>query len=254
MTMEVRAEDVDGVRVLTIAREDKLNAMNRAGWEALRAAVERCRDPEVTAVVITGAGSRAFVAGADIEEMLPRAPLVALDGLPQAVVHAIADLPVVTVAALNGVALGGGFEIALACDFRVATPYARVGLPEVGLGLVPAAGGTQRLLAHVGLGMASEIILAGRTLEAHEALAVGLVSRVVAPDDLVPEALSLAREVARKGPVAVRLAKVLLAEAAGGRAGAELERVAYALSFFTDDRAEGMRAFLEGRRPDFNGS
>jgi len=245
---------VDGIAVLTITREDKLNALNRAGWEALRTAVQRCEQPDVRGVVITGAGTRAFVAGADIEEMLPRAPVVALDGLPQSVVQAIADLPVVTVAALNGLALGGGFEVALACDFRLATADAQVGLPEVGLGLVPGAGGTQRLLAHVGLGVAKEVILLGRILHADEALHLGLVTRIVAPEDLVPEAVSTARTVSRKGPVAVRLAKLMLAEASGGRASAELERVAYAVSFYTEDRAEGMRAFLEGRRPDFSGS
>ena len=169
-------------------------------------------------------------------------------------VQAIADLPVVTVAALNGLALGGGFEVALACDFRLATADAQVGLPEVGLGLVPGAGGTQRLLAHVGLGVAKEVILLGRILHADEALHLGLVTRLVALDDLVPEAVSTARTVSRKGPVAVRLAKLMLAEASGGRASAELERVAYAVSFYTEDRAEGMRAFLEGRRPDFSGS
>lgn len=242
-----------GLAVLTLDREHKLNAMDRDGWLALRGAVGRCAADKVRGVVITGAGSRAFVAGADIAEMLDRPPLLALDALAQAVVREISELPMLTVAALNGVALGGGFEIALACDLRVATPNLKVGFPEVGIGLVPGAGGTSRLLAHVGVGLAREMILLGRLLDASEAQDHGLVTSVVGADDLVPEAKRLVELAAAKGPVAVRLAKMLLDTASTQPMGPQLERLAYTVAFMTEDRKEGMAAFVDRRPPSFSG-
>jgi enoyl-CoA hydratase len=253
--MSVHCDLEDHVARITLDRPAKLNAMNRAGWLGLRSALVECSgDSSLRGVVITGAGERAFVAGADVDEMLPRPPLMALEGLAQQVVQEIADLPVVTVAAMNGHALGGGFEIALACDLRLATPHATMGLPELGLGIVPGAGGTNRLLQLVGLGRATEMILMGRRISADEAKDVGLVHRVVPPADLMSEARSMVEVVAGKGPVAVRLAKTLLRAASATTGTSDLERVAYTLAFCTEDRTEGMRAFAEGRPPHFSGS
>lgn len=251
---DVRIEVEEEVALLVLDREQKLNAMNRDGWLALRDAVSECAARSLRGVVITGAGANAFVAGADIAEMLPRPPLAALDALAQQVVEEITELPMLTVAALNGLALGGGFEIALACDFRVATAHAKVGFPELGLGLVPGAGGTSRLLAHVGIGLAREMILLGRLLDAAEARDLGIVSRIAPQPELVPTARAMIDAAAAKGPVAVRLAKMLLKAASAQPAGPQLERLAYTVAFLTEDRKEGMASFVERRAPSFTGT
>jgi enoyl-CoA hydratase len=244
----LRLERDGPVAVVTIDRPEKRNALSREGWLELRDALQAIgADADVGGLLLTGAGQLAFAAGADVRELVDRDPLVALDGLVQRILLELEDLPVPTVAALNGDALGGGWELALACDLRVAAPHVRVGFPEVGLGIVPGAGGTRRLLQNVGIGRAKELILSGRLLGAADALALGLVNRV-ADRDVVAEARALLDAVLAKAPTAVRLAKSVLNATARGDGGWDLERVAYTLAFHTDERRDRMRWFLE-RRP-----
>ena len=237
----------DDVVVVTVDRQERRNAMDRAAWVELRDLVHALRDDErLRGVIVTGAGDKAFVAGADVEELADRDPWVALTGAVQRTLLELEDLPVPTVAALNGDALGGGWELALACDLRVAAKHARVGLPEVGLGILPGAGGTQRLLQHVGLGRAKELVFTGRLLDADDAAALGLVNVVV--EDALGGARRLMDEVLRQAPTSVRLAKTVLNATARQEAGADLERLAYTLTFHTEDRGARMRRFLERRR------
>ena len=198
-------------------------------------------------MIITGAGDRAFASGADVAELADRDPMLALDGLVQGILLDLEALPFPTIAALNGYALGGGWELALACDLRVASSTARVGFPEVGLGIMPGAGGTLRLLRYVGVGRAKEWIMTGRILDAQEAESFGLVNRVVAPEDLLDAARSLMVELVSQPRLAVRLAKMVIDAAARGQAGPELERMAYTLTFHAPDRSERMHRFLEQR-------
>lgn len=243
----LRVERANGVALVTIDRPERRNAMSRAAWlELARFVLESRDDDGLRGVVMTGAGDRAFVAGADVEELVDRDPIVALAGTVQRTLRELEDLPIPTVAALNGDALGGGWELALACDLRVAAPHARVGFPEVGLGIMPGAGGTQRLLQHVGLGRAKDLILSGRLLDAEEAMAIGLVSAVAS--DAVGEARRLLGEILEQAPLSVRLAKTVLNATARRDAGADLERLAYTLTFHSEDRGARMRRFLE-RRP-----
>ena len=154
-TGAVLQETTEGIVVLTINLPDRRNALSRSNWLELRGVLVDLRDdPETRGLIITGAGDRAFAAGADVAELVDRPPLVALEGLVQGILLQLEDLPFPTIAALNGHALGGGWELALACDLRVAVPQAKVGFPEAGLGIIPGAGGTLRLLQHVGVGHA----------------------------------------------------------------------------------------------------
>jgi enoyl-CoA hydratase len=246
----VRSETVGGIAIVTIDRPERRNALSRNAWQELRAAIASAReDPEAIGLIVTGAGDRSFAAGADIEELADRPASVALDGLVQGVLLELESLPIPTVAAINGHALGGGWELALACDLRVAVSSAKVGFPEVGLGIIPGAGGTLRLLQHVGVGLTKEWILTGRLLDASEASAHGLVNRVVEPGRALEEASKLMDELAAQPRTAVRLAKLLIDAAARGEAGPVTERLAYTLTFHEPDRAERMHAFLERRAP-----
>ena len=197
---------------------------------------------------MTGAGERAFAAGADVAELVDRPPAMALDGVVRGILNELEDLPIPTVAALNGHALGGGWELALACDVRVAVPGAKVGFPEVGLGIMPGAGGIGRLLQHVGVGLAKEWILTGRLLSADEASSYGLINAVVDPADLLPEARRLMGAMADQPSLAFRLAKSTINTGARGGPVAEVERLAYALTFHGPERGERMRRFLDGDR------
>jgi enoyl-CoA hydratase len=245
------------VAVLTLNRPDVLNSLDRATLEALRDAVAAlAEDDSVRAVVVTGAG-RAFAAGADIEQMSAMTPLEgeAFGRLGHATFASLEALPVPTIAAVNGFALGGGCELALACDFIYASSKARFGQPEVNLGLIPGFGGTSRLVRRVGIAWAKEIILGGENLKADEALRIGLVNRVFEPDDLLTAATAMGETIASKGPVAVALAKRVMQQGqeADLPTANALEQNAFGLVFASDDRREGMAAFLEKRDPAFEG-
>lgn len=248
----------DGVALITIDRPKRLNALNEEVLTELRAAAEQlCDDSDLRAVVITGAG-RAFVAGADIAAMseLTEEQALQFGELGHAVMDSIEALPVPTIAAVNGFALGGGLELALSCDLIYLSENARVGLPEVGLGIIPGFGGTQRLGRRVGWQQGRRLVFTGDTLKPDEALRIGLAVDVFAAEDFLDQILSVATTISEKGPVAVRRAKSVM------RQGAEtsleeanrLEVQAFAGLWDTADRSEGMAAFLEKRTPEFSGS
>ncbi len=249
--------ELDGdIVIVTVDRQEALNALNQDVLFELSVAFEQAEaDSDVRALVITGAG-RAFVAGADIaglrqlEDAFSGREL-SLQG--QDVFSTLAALPFPTVAAINGFALGGGLELALAADLRVAAPTARLGLPEVGLGLIPGYGGTQRLPRLIGQGRALDLILTGRHVQADEALQLGLVNRVA--DDALAAAVELARTAARNGPVAVGLAKEAISRGLDVTLGQglEIEADLFGLAATSQDMREGTSAFLEKRTPDFKG-
>ncbi len=244
------------VAIVTIRRPEVLNALSDALLRELAEIPELvAEDTEVRAVIFTGEG-KAFVAGADIPEIAGLSDVfVAREYslLGQDVMNAIAAMPIPTIAAINGYALGGGLELALACDLRVAAKGAKLGLPEVGLGLIPGFGGTQRLPRIVGLGRALDLILTGRHVPAEEALALGLVNRVA--DDALAEAKALAAEIASKGPIALALAKeaVFRGFDLPLPEGLEIEADLFGMVSRTADFKEGTSAFLEKRKPDFKG-
>lgn len=256
--MGVDLERDGPVATITINRPEALNAFTTAQLEALLARLHEIRGAsDVRAVIITGAGDRAFIAGADIKEMREKGPLEgkAFAELGHAICNTIEhDLPP-TIAAINGFALGGGCEIALACDIRLASGRAQLGQPELILGIIPGWGGTQRLPRLIGMGLAKELIFTGRRVGADEALRLGLVNAVYPPDELLPRARELAATIAAQGPVAIRHAKRAMDHAFGGGAGGlEQEVQLFALLFGTADQREGMDAFVDRREPQFTGS
>jgi enoyl-CoA hydratase/carnithine racemase len=207
-------------------------------------------------VVFTGAGDRAFVAGVDIGELRDYSVQTALASDIQRLFDRIEEFPKPTIAAVNGVALGGGCELAMACDIRMAAETARFGLPETALAVLPGAGGTQRLARLVGTGRAVELILTGRVVPAAEALDIGLVTSVVPPDRLMTAAREVAAQILTKGPLAVRLAKLVIRAGmdADQRTGQVIERLAQALLYAGEDKREGAEAFLAKRPPQFTGA
>jgi enoyl-CoA hydratase len=248
----------DGVGVLTVNRPKALNALDGRTVAELDQALQReAADPAVKALVVTGAGDRAFVAGADIGEMSAMSPeqARAFATAGQRALARLEALPVVTIAAVNGLALGGGSELALACDLVYASEKARFGQPEVNLGLMPGFGGTQRLARRAGAMRALEIVLTGDMVDAARAKELGLCLDVVAPDKLLEHALGKARGVASRGPLAVAAAKrALRAGADAGLAqGLAFEVEAFGALFATEDMREGTRAFLEKRAARFQG-
>jgi len=253
----VRSERRGAVALLTLDRPDVLNALDRATLESLEARLrEIAADPGVRAVVVTGEG-RAFCAGADIEAMRAMNALEAeaFSRLGHRVLGALEELAAPTLAAVNGFALGGGCELALACDFVYASERSRFGQPEVKLGLLPGFGGTSRLTRRVGPAWAKELVLSGEPLRAEEALRIGLANRLFPPEALLDEALAAAAALAARGPVAVRLAKRVIQEGqdADLRVAHALEQHAFAEVFASRDREEGMDAFLAKRDPAFEG-
>jgi enoyl-CoA hydratase len=254
----LRLERRDAVATIVLDRPRALNALDPTALRELARTVRGLRrDAALRAVVVTGAGEKAFSAGADIAAM---AAMSAAEGhaysrLGQEVFGRLEALPVPVVAAVNGVALGGGLELALACDLIVASATARLGQPEIVLGLIPGFGGTQRLVRRVGQGRARDLIYLGRQVGAEEALRIGLVDRVVASDRLADEAAALAAELAAKAPVALAEAKRVTAIApdADLTTGCRYETEAFAVTFATEDRVEGLKAFLEKRRPAWKG-
>ena len=254
--MPIDLDRSGGVATLTLNRPEALNAFNTEQLHLLRDALaEVAADPDIRVLVLTGAGERAFAAGADIREMAALSPEggLAFGRLGHAVTRAVEALPQPVVAAVNGFALGGGCELAIACDIRIASENAVFAQPEVSLGIPPGWGGSQRLPRLVGPGMAAEMILAGRRVAAAEALRIGLVNRVVPLPDLMPAAAELASTIAANGPVAVRAAKRLMALAFDGDpvVGLETECAVFGSVFGTPEQREGMGAFVEKRKPSF---
>lgn len=247
----------DRVATVTIARVEAHNALDSHDLERLRLAIRDCvTRPDVGAIIITGAGSKSFVAGGDIGDLnVDIGAGAALDLPMQPVFEAIAGSPKPTIAAVNGYALGGGFELALACDIRICADTASFGLPELGWSVLPAAGGVTRLTRLIGPGRALELILTGRRVSAAEALGAGIVTSVTTQIELLAEAHALAQRVLTKAPVAVRIARLTVALAAESSTSSALtaERLGLAALYGTSDKAEGTSAFFEKRAPNFQG-
>jgi enoyl-CoA hydratase len=247
---------IPAVALVTIEREDALNALAFDLLDELADALDALdRDPACRAIVVTGAGTRAFAAGADIKELARQTPVSLLVEDRFAVWERIAAVRTPVIAAVRGFALGGGCELAMSCDLIVAGDDAQFGQPEINLGVMPGAGGTQRLTRAIGRARAMDLVLTGRTIGGAEAAAMGLVSRVVPAEETLGAALELARIIASKAPVAVLAAKeaVRLAEELPLSAGLRHERRAFFALFASDDQGEGMSAFVEKRRPQWKG-
>ena len=247
------------VAVLTVTRPAVLNALNNRTITELEGAVRRLTaDDGVRVVILTGAGDKAFIAGADIRELAELNPVTAeaLAARGHALCHALERMGKPVIAAVNGYALGGGCELAMACTLRIAADTAKLGQPEVGLGLLPGYGGTQRLPRLVGAGRALEMTLSGDPIDAQEAWRIGLVNRVVPRAELLARTMELAQRIAVQAPVAVRCILAAVRDGLGMTLadGCAHEASLFGLAAATSDWGEGTRAFLEKRRPRFTGS
>lgn len=250
--------DVDetGIATLTVNRPEKMNALNNECWAdflSFFTAVDD--DPDIHVIIVTGAGDKAFIAGADINALVEKKPVDCIRNNGQKALTAIENCSKPVIAAVNGYAFGGGCELSIACDFRLVSENAIFALPEVGLGILPGAGGTQRLTRLIGLGRAKEIILAGKKVKADEAVQIGLASQCVPQAELMAKAKKLAAKIMANGPVGVRLAKLVVQNSlsASQDVGMLMEKLALGLLCGTSDKHEGTSAFLEKRAPQFKG-
>ena len=251
-------EKKDGIAYVTLNRPKVLNALNQRTWQDLRAAFEDARDDAtVRGVILTGAGDKAFIAGADISEI---AHITAIDAerssrYGQDVLTLIENLGKPVIAAVNGFALGGGCETAMACTIRVASEHARFGQPEVTLGIIPGGGGTQRLPRLVGKGRALQIILSGAMISAQEAYRIGLINEVVPATDLIPRAEAILKQIFANAPVAIKfsLEAVNRGLETSQAEGMALEASLFGLCAGTEDKDEGTQAFLQKRAAKFRG-
>src|SRR5438874_1789958 len=251
-------EKKGAIAYATLNRPKVLNALNQRTWENLRTALEDAQDDaQVRGVILTGAGDKAFIAGADISELAQVTAVEAekSSSYGQEVLNLIENLGKPVIAAINGFALGGGCETAMACTIRVATEHAKFGQPEVTLGLIPGGGGTQRLPRLIGKGRALQLILSGGMISAQEAYRIGLVNEVVAAGDLIPRAEAILKEIAANAPIAVKysLEAVNKGMDTSQSEGFALEASYFGLCAGTQDKKEGTSAFLEKRAPQFHG-
>lgn len=244
IALEVR----DGIAHLQLQRPEARNAINLEMVGELTRALETLgRDDQVRVLVLSGAGGKAFASGADIAELRARTHRESFHAVNATLFQQLEDFPRPSIAAIEGYALGGGLELALSCDLRVAASSAKLGLPETTLGIYPAAGGTWRLPRLVGLGRAKELVFTGRILDGTEAHALGLVETLTQPGEAVPQALALAATIAKNAPLALQVAKVSFNAAARGGEPWALERLGQGLLFDSDEKQERMTAFLEKR-------
>src|SRR5918992_2162595 len=250
-------EKRERVAIITINRPEKRNALNIKTREEGAALLEELRnDTSVGVVVFTGAGDKAFIAGADIAEFAGRTSITQRDVMmSRSLFTAIDTFPKPVIAMVNGYCLGGGCELALACDIRIASESASFGQPEINLGIIPGGGGTQRLTRLVGEGKAMELILTGDIIDAQTAHSIGLVQMVVPASDLEAKTMELANRIAEKSPVALRMAKEAVKAASRSNLDEGLRREVdlFAICFSSEDKDEGVKAFLEKRRPEFKG-
>ena len=257
MSDNVLLEVDSGIATVTVNRPEKRNAMDVPTREELREVFETvASDDDVRVIVLRGAGENSFISGADLSQT---AEFDHMDGLEYVTRHAqglynyVADVPKPTIAAIDGYAFGGGTEIALACDIRVAQEGIKMGLTEQKVGVMPAGGGTQRLADVVGVGLAKELIFKGAVIDAEEADEIRLVNHVYGEDEFEEEVYTLAEEIAEKSPIALRMAKESINRGLDLEGGLDFERMAGAFLFGTDDQKEGAEAFLEDRDPELSG-
>ena len=256
---DIKVSKGGGIATIAVDRPKVLNAIRYHTMLEIKNALEDIEgDSEIRVVVLTGAGDKAFVSGGDISIMAAGAGYVeTLTEVPkgQAICTDLENFPKPVIARINGVALGGGTELALSCDIRIAADTAIMGVPEIKLGIIPGYGGTQRLPRLVGLGKAKEMVLTGDHISAAEALRIGLVNQVVPKAELDAAVAKMAGKLAARGPVALHMAKVSMNNGtqADLRTGLDIEARCFALCFGTQDRVEGMKAFLEKRKAEFQG-
>lgn len=246
----------EGIGFITINRPELRNALNLETLVEMEKALDLYRENgEVKVVIFTGAGEKSFAAGADIGQLNKRTMIEALMPNMTSTYRKIEEYEKPTIAAINGFALGGGLELALACDIRVAATHAKIGLPEVGLGIMPGAGGTQRITRIIGKGKAMELILTGDIITAEEAERINLVSKTVPQEDLMDTAKQYANKIASKGPLALRLAKAAINKGADieMETALYLEKLSQTILIGSEDKKEGTEAFLEKRKPNFTG-
>ena len=249
-------EKKDRIALVTINRPKVRNALNTETWSEIDALINAVKqDAEIRVLIFTGAGDQAFIAGADVRALKNRSMLETINSQNFAVLNRIAALEIITIAAINGYALGGGCELAMACDIRIAAKNAKLGQPELSLGILPGAGGTQRLTRLVGPAKAKELMLTGEIIDAQEALRIGLVNQIVGIGESISAAEKMAAAILSKGPLAVRLCKLVVDQGAdlALEAGLALENLAQTVIFGSEDRQEGLAAFLDKRQPEFKG-
>jgi len=248
--------DEKGVAVLTANRPEKLNAMNDQSWQEIDQFFTWANTAdEVKAVILTGAGDKAFIAGADLNSLASKKSTDCLNGAAQKALSKIEQCSKPVIAAVNGFAFGGGCETAIACDFRIVSENAVFALPETGLGILPGAGGTQRLTRLIGLGRAKDVVLLGRKIGGLEAVQIGLATKCVPQAHLMEEARKMADKLLAKGPVAIRIAKqvVQASLSCSQEVGMLSEMLALSVLCSTEDKAEGVSSFLEKRDPEYRG-
>lgn len=256
MSDKVLVNIEDNIAIVTINRPEVLNAVDKETWKLIRENFEALdKNNEVRVIIITGAGNKAFVAGADLNSLKVRTVLETIDSENSAVVRLIENVGKPTIAAINGFCLGGGCEISMACDIRISCDSAKLGQTELNVGILPGAGGTQRLRNLVGQGKAMEMILTGDLISAEEACRIGLVNKVVPLENLMEEAKKIAKKIASKSPIAVKLAKKAVQKGADIPIdiGLLIEVLSQSVMFSTNDHLEGINAFLEKRKPNYTG-
>ncbi|USK71941.1 enoyl-CoA hydratase [Peribacillus asahii] len=251
--------ETKGVALITLNRSEAANALSKTLLLELNEAIaELQNDSQLRAVIVTGAGEKAFCAGADLKERagMEEAEVKETVKLIGSTITKLANFPVPVIAAINGAAFGGGLELALACDLRLASETAKMGLTETALGIIPGAGGTQRLPRIIGVAAAKELIYTARRIDAHTANSLGIVSRVVAQGELIEEAKKLAQEIAENAPLSLRAAKAAINEGldVSLEAGLAIEKIQYNTTIRSNDRLEGLAAFKEKRKPVFTGN
>jgi len=251
----IRLEERESIVTLTVDRPEARNALDAHTVQELNEALDTIDTAKNGVLILTGGGEKAFVAGADIASLRERKKAQAFDRINQGLFNRIEEFPWPVIGAINGFALGGGCEFALACDIRIASENAKFGLPEASLGIIPAGGGTQRLPRLIGLSHAKDWILTGDIYDAPEAYRVGLISKVVPLGKLMDTAREIAKKILARAPLAVRLAKLSLNQAQRTPldAGLTIETLVQAILFESKDKYEGMTAFLEKRKPAFTG-
>lgn len=250
-------ENHEGIGILTLNRPEALNSLNvETVLELSEAFCEVGKNPSIKVLIITGA-ERAFVAGADIKEMLPMSAAKgqAWCQMAQGIFNMLENLPQTVIAAINGFALGGGCELAMACDIRIASDKAKFGQPEVSLGIIPGFAGTQRLPRLVGKGIAKELIFTGDIIDAQEAWRIGLINKVTTAEELMPTALTMAKKIMSRGLYAVQMAKASIHHGLNTdlTTGSVFEAALFGVTCATEDKKEGMTAFIEKRKPVFSG-